>query len=91
MKHVCVELEAMKAVAVAARAKSLDAFKAAIELHSSTLTGDELISHHMDKLYESMFESNLLKIIYPYSAVEVSHVAKLINLPEDIVCSITLF
>ena len=81
----------MKAVAVAARAKSLDAFKAAIELHSSTLTGDELISHHMDKLYESMFESNLLKIIYPYSAVEVSHVAKLINLPEDIVCSITLF
>ena len=75
----------MKAVAIAARAKSLDAFKSAIELHSTVLTSDELISHHMDRLYENMFESNLLKIISPYSAVEVSHVAKLINLPEEVV------
>jgi 26S proteasome regulatory subunit N6 len=91
LKHIGKELDAMISVAKAAREKSLDAFKAAVHEHSLILTSDALISHHLEKLYENMFESNLLKIIAPYSAVEVTFIAKLINLTEDMVSSIHMF
>jgi 26S proteasome regulatory subunit N6 len=54
--------------------------------HSAELKSDELISHHLDILYDQMLEGNLLKIIHPFSCVEISHVAKLIKMPEAMVC-----
>lgn len=42
---------------------------------------DPLIKHHLGLLYENLLESNLIKIIQPYSCVEISHVAMLIKLP----------
>lgn len=90
MKYIGVELDAIIAVSKAALAKSLDLFKSVITEHEAVLKGDHLISHHIDKLYEGMFESNLLKILSPYSAVEVAHVAGLINLPDYIVSSASL-
>ena len=49
--------------------------------YASELQGDVLVSHHLSLLYETMLESNLLKIIEPFSCVELSRVAELINLP----------
>ena len=40
-----------------------------------------MITRHLDQLYEALLDANLLKIIEPFSCVEVAHVAKLINLP----------
>jgi len=45
------------------------------------LVEDTLINHHLGQLYEKLLESNLIKIIQPYSCVEIEHVAKLIKLP----------
>jgi 26S proteasome regulatory subunit N6 len=42
---------------------------------------DPLIKTHLGKLYEQLLESNLIKIIQPFSCVEIDHVAKLIKLP----------
>lgn len=42
---------------------------------------DPLIKAHLGKLYEQLLESNLIKIIQPFSCVEIEHVAKLIKLP----------
>lgn len=53
-----------------------------VRQYESLLSHDSLISHHLDLLYDKMLESNLLKIIHPFSTVEISHIAKLIKLSE---------
>lgn len=78
-------LTAMAAVAAAAKKKSLEEFEAAVAAHSVELKSDELISHHLEILHDQMLEGNLLKIIHPFSCVEISHVAKLIKMDVDVV------
>merc|ERR1712216_182277 len=39
------------------------------------------ISRRIDQLYNKMVENNLIKIISPFSCVEISHISHLIKLP----------
>merc|ERR1711881_380451 len=52
------------------------------DLHKAELS-DPVIQHHMSDLNETLLEQNLLRIVEPFSRVEVSHVAHLIKLPLD--------
>lgn len=54
-----------------------------METYGTHLRTDTLIRHHLDLLYDRMLEANLLKIIKPFSCVEISRIAELINLPLD--------
>ena len=85
LKHSGRDLEAMAAISRAAKTRSLEDFTASVSQFADRLKTDDLISHHLDVLYEKMFEANLLKIIQPFSAVEIAHVAKLINLKVELV------
>eukprot|EP00981_Chlorochromonas_danica_P001969 scaffold409_cov167-Ochromonas_danica.AAC.1 len=82
-KHAGKDLEAMAAVAKAAKDFSLEEFKAVMKDFDNYLSTDDLISHHLDLLYDNMLEANLLKIIHPFSVIELSHIAKLIKLTEE--------
>lgn len=81
IKFLGVDLEALQAVAKAHEKRSLEQFEAATKKYSAQLVDDALIKIHLGKLYEKLLESNLIKIIQPFSCVEIAHVAKLINLP----------
>ncbi len=85
LKHAGADLSAMAAVADAAKCRSLEKFQTAVETYSQYLRTDLLISRHLDILYDRMLEANLMKLIHPFSCVEVAHVAHLINLPHDVV------
>ena len=83
MKYKGVEIDAMVAIANAAKIKSLESFTETTNnpLYSQFLKSDALISHQLDDLYQKMLELNLLKIVHAYSCIEIIHVAKLIKLP----------
>jgi 26S proteasome regulatory subunit N6 len=85
LKHAGPDLEALNAIANAVKAKSLEDFEKAVEVHAAYLKNDDLINHNLTDLYEKMFENNLVKIITPFSSVELAHVSKLINLPQETV------
>lgn len=72
----------MKAVASAASDRSLSAFEAALTKHKAELTDDAIIRNHLGHLYDNLMESNLVKIIEPYSVVQIDHVAQQVGQPR---------
>eukprot|EP00953_Heterococcus_sp_UTEX-ZZ885_P021563 12024-Heterococcus_DN1.PRE.2 len=83
IKYSGEDLDAMADVATAAKNRSLKEFDAAVAKHGTRLAADILIQHHLDILYDQLLESNLMKIIEPFSCVEIARVAELIHLPLD--------
>lgn len=68
---------AMKNVAEAARKRSLKDFKGCQEQFKEELDADEVVKAHFNTLYDKMLQQNLLRIIEPYSKVEVSNCERL--------------
>jgi 26S proteasome regulatory subunit N6 len=79
------DVEAMKVLAIAYKDRSLQELQLAIEQFPVELGQDPVLVHHLSDLQTTMLETNLQRILEPYSHVEVSHVAKLIQLPIDLV------
>ena len=75
----------MSAIAAAASKRSLKGYEAVLEKYPHELQDDLLIKHHLGTLQEQLLESNLIRIIEPYSCVEIDHVANLIEMPLPVV------
>lgn len=82
VKFQGVELDAILAVARALEQRSLTEFESVLSKYGEQLS-DPIMFHHITNLNETLLEQNLLRIIEPFSRVEVSHVAHLIKLPLD--------
>ncbi|KAJ1733631.1 26S proteasome regulatory subunit rpn6 [Coemansia biformis] len=76
---------ALQAVAKAQKQRSLADFEKALSEYRSELQTDELIRCHLTALYDTLLEQNLVRLIEPYSQVEITHIAKLIGLPIGVV------
>lgn len=44
---------------------------------------DPLIKNHVNELYDKLLEQHLLRIIEPFSKVQIAHIAKLIDLDVE--------
>ncbi|KAJ1724349.1 26S proteasome regulatory subunit rpn6 [Coemansia erecta] len=76
---------ALQTVAKAQKQRSLADFEKALSEYRNELQSDELIRSHLMALYDTLLEQNLVRLIEPYSRVEISHIAKLIGLPISVV------
>lgn len=85
LRYLGRDLEAIRALALAQKHDSLAEFKQALETYRPELQEDEVVKHSINDLYEKMVEQNLLSIIKPYSVIQVSHIARKIELsPEEV-------
>ncbi|BCS27422.1 proteasome regulatory particle lid subunit RPN6 [Aspergillus puulaauensis] len=79
-KYASPRLEAMKAVARAHANRSLEEYEKALSDYRFELGSDVFIRNHLRRLYDAMLEQNLIKVIEPFSRVELDHVAKMVGL-----------
>ncbi|GAA5904354.1 uncharacterized protein JCM6883_006460 [Sporobolomyces salmoneus] len=80
-KYSGKDTEAMKKVAQAHKDRSLADFEQLLQNHKSELSDDPIIRNHLASLYDTLLEQNLVRIIEPFSRVEISHVAELVKQP----------
>ena len=81
LKYTGVEIGALTAVAKAHKERSLKKFEAVLEQYKALLGKDAIISFHLTGLNETLMEQNIVRLLEPFSCVEISHVAELIELP----------
>ncbi|KAI8582427.1 hypothetical protein K450DRAFT_227128 [Umbelopsis ramanniana AG] len=83
LKYAGSEVEAMKAVANAHQNRSLQEFETALATYPNELNNDPIIRSQLASLYDTLLEQNLVRIIEPFSRVEISHVAAMVKLPTQ--------
>ena len=83
LKYQGKAVDAMKEVAQASKTQNLLAFEKCKDHYKDVLLTDPVIKRHFEKLLETLLEENLLKIIGPYSEVQIDHVATIIGLQSD--------
>ncbi|KAK4043562.1 hypothetical protein C8A01DRAFT_12939 [Parachaetomium inaequale] len=80
LKYAGQSLEAMKAIARAHSNRSLEEYERALAAYKYELGSDAFIRNHLRRLYDAMLEQNLIKVIEPFSRVEINHIAKMVGL-----------
>lgn len=80
IRYAGKNLDAMKAIARAHNNRSLEEYEQALHAYRYELGSDRFIASHLRRLYDSMLEQNLIKVIEPFSRVEISHVAQMVGL-----------
>ena len=73
-------LDAIKAVAKAHNNRSLEEYEHALSEYRYELGSDRFIANHLRRLYDNMLEQNLIKVIEPFSRVEIDHIANMVGL-----------
>lgn len=79
------EIQLIREMAGANEKKSLKDFQRILETNEELVKRDPIIESHIKNLYENLLQQNLMKIVVPYSRVEIDYVAKLVNLSPTVV------
>jgi 26S proteasome regulatory subunit N6 len=70
------EVESMRAIARAHQGRNLAEFEKVLKDYKDELSSDPTIRSHLAALYDTLLEQNLLRIIEPYSVVQIDYVAE---------------
>ncbi|KAL0577293.1 26S proteasome regulatory subunit rpn6 [Marasmius crinis-equi] len=70
------EVESMRAVARAHQDRNLADLENALKEYKNELSSDPTIRSHLSDLYDALLQQNLLRIIEPYSVLEIEFIAE---------------
>ncbi|KAI0325989.1 PCI-domain-containing protein [Cubamyces sp. BRFM 1775] len=70
------DVESMRAIARAHQKRNLADFEKALRDYRQELSSDPTIRTHLSALYDTLLEQNLLRIVEPYSVVEIEYIAQ---------------
>ncbi|KAH7870425.1 PCI-domain-containing protein [Lentinula edodes] len=73
------EVESMRSVAKAHQARNLADFEKALKDYKDELSSDPTIRSHLSDLYDALLQQNLLRIVEPYSVVELEYIAECVG------------
>ncbi|NXC33517.1 PSD11 ATPase, partial [Campylorhamphus procurvoides] len=82
LRYAGRQTEALKCVAQASKNRSLADFEKALTDYKVELRDDPIISTHLAKLYDNLLEQNLIRVIEPFSRVQIEHISSLIKLSK---------
>jgi len=80
IKYAGPEVELMKKIADAHKEKSLLEFQKVLNENNEGIEKDKILSGHINNLYENLKEQNLMKVIIPYSRIEISYIAGIVGM-----------
>ena len=72
-------------VTAAYKARSLKSFEEAKKSYGDVVSADPVLDQHLKALYGDLLRLNLLRLLEPYSRVEVAYLAQQLELSVDIV------
>uniref|UniRef100_A0A663MVR3 Proteasome 26S subunit, non-ATPase 11 n=1 Tax=Athene cunicularia TaxID=194338 RepID=A0A663MVR3_ATHCN len=78
LRYAGRQTEALKCVAQASKNRSLADFEKALTDYKVELRDDPIINTHLAKLYDNLLEQNLIRVIEPFSRVQVIVSSKLL-------------
>jgi len=73
------DVESMRAIARAHQGRNLADFEKTLRDYRNELSSDPTIRSHLAALYDTLLEQNLLRIVEPYSVVEIAYVAETVG------------
>ncbi|KAF7313229.1 putative 26S proteasome non-atpase regulatory subunit Rpn6 [Mycena kentingensis (nom. inval.)] len=73
------DVESMRAIARAHQDRNLADFEKALRDYKEELSSDPTIRSHLAALYDTLLEQNLLRIVEPYSVVELEYVSQTVG------------
>ncbi|KAK6311384.1 hypothetical protein J4Q44_G00170480 [Coregonus suidteri] len=82
LRHAGRQTDSLKCVAQASKNRSLADFEKALTEYRGELRDDPIISTHLTTLYDNLLEQNLIRVIEPFSRVQIEHISTLIKLSK---------
>lgn len=83
LKYTGPQIDSIREISNAFQERSLHAFDRTLKQYRVELVEDPIVNTHFAELYDSLLEQHLLRIIEPFSRVQISHIASLIDLPRE--------